>query len=824
MPISFPSHAPPLPAETRAGLLAGLAQDVAYACRRMRAGSGLSAVVVLMLAAGLGANVVLLSALDAVVLHPTRIVRPDRVMMLWSWRQAEDATYGSSIPDYRDWAARNTVFDELCAFGPKWSSLRGAAGPMALSGFAITRNYFSTFGRPPILGRTFTAGEAASGGPAVVILSHAIWRTQFGADRAIIGRTVQIDGRAHTIVGVADAAMEYRADFQAEIYVPLAIDGEIRRGIRSLWVFGRLKPGRTRAEAEAQMRTIAAGLERDYRDSNTGWSVKLVSLPELLFKHLRWTVVVLYGAVAAVLLVVCLNLATIFLARAGGRRHEIAVRVALGAERARLYRQLLVESVVLAMLGGGLGLLLARAGRDLTRAFVMDLFSTGVKGEVSLALGPGVLAVAFGLTVFAGLFIGIVPARRVLGLSPIDALRPGAVQGARRAHQRHGFDLLVAAEIGVAVVLLTGAGLLVRSVDHLFRVDRGFTTSGIVAFEIVRPGTSQAPLLRQADATFFSAAMQRLRALPGVAAAEMVTFHPFGGNNFESGVSIEGRTVPPGGRRPTAEIRQVSLGYFSMMRIPLVRGRLFDRSDTASRRSVVVDREFVRRYFPGEDPIGRRINVFTPMEIVGVVGSIRWSSLRDDRRTPHVYELMQPASLPLGTVLVKTAGDPGALVRAARRAIEEVDPNQPIFRVKTLDAYVEDSIAIERLTARGLGVSAWLALALAIVGIWGVVAYRVGERRREIGVRVALGAQRRDVLGIVLRQAGLQIIVGLVAGLAASAALSRVLSSLLYRVSPVDPITFAVVAVVLGATTCLAAYLPARRALALDPAAVLRHE
>jgi putative ABC transport system permease protein len=802
-------------------------QDLHYGVRMLRKNPGFAITAVLILALAIGANTSFFSALYGLLFRSLPFAHPDRLMTVWSLSSSPQLKHfpfvNSSAPDYYDWAKQNTVFQGLAAMNYQNFNLTGAGEPLAVTGFAVTENFFDVLQKPPVVGRGFLPGEIGPGKADVVILSHSLWKRAFGGRPDILGRSVTLDHRVYTVVGVAPPDANFREDFRGEFYLPLDVDPVQKRGARSLEVIGRLKPGVTEAQALTEMRTIAARLAERYPDTNKDWSVRLIPLREHLFGDLRWPIGVLYAAAALLILIACANLANVLMVRGMARSSEMAIRSALGAGRLRLCRQMLTESLLLSLLGGALGILLSWWGVDLMRVMVSVLQrSSGITGTAHITLSPWSLAFTMALSFGATLLFGLFPSWQASQTRSADALR-GAAHSVGEDRGRHRLSrFLVVGEISLSFVLLAGFFLMFRSLDHLSHTSLGYSSSQVLTLELSLPSTPEYQESRS-RAAFCHYVLNRMQATPGVLSAASVNQHPLSAPHNLMPFEIAGRSITTPGDHPIAEPRTISTDYFRTMGISLLRGRDFTRTDT---NGVIVDQELVRQYFPGENPIGRQISLpgGYVVKIVGVVGSIQPPKLTDKLPRPHMYLSIDAYCLPDITFMVRTRGDPMALAGAMRQAIWAVDRNLPIPNIQPMQNLVQDRLSMPRLIATISGLFAAAALVLTMLGVYGVMAYAVHRQTREIGVRTAFGAERSDILRMVLRKGMAMIGIGSAVGLVAALILCRVLSSLLYETSPADPVAYGVVIVVVAATGLLACYVPARRATKLDPMAALRCE
>jgi putative ABC transport system permease protein len=783
----------------------GLVQDLRYAVRLLAKSPGFTCAAVVALALGIGASTTIFSVVSAVLLRPLPYPDPDRVVMVWDSNPGRGwDKFAVSPGNFTAWSETPAGFDALAALQTAAFVLTGQGDPERLEGLRATEAVFGLTGAPPALGRAFAAADYDSGAEPVVLLTDALWRRRFAARPDILGTAVTLNAVSHTIVGVLPR--DVRLPTGAEILAPLILSAQDRQsyGAHYLTVMARLGTGATVDTAQVALRAIASRLEKEHPDSNTGWTVRVVPLYEQVTGGIRPALLALGGAVGCLLLIACANVANLLLARAASRRGEIAVRSALGARPARILRMLLTESVVLAVLGGGLGILLAVWGIDLVRALPPGTLprSSGI------ALDPGTLAFTLALSIVTGLLFGVVPGLVLARSRLTSALQDGGRAGASRVSRRTRATL-VAGQVALAHVLLVGAGLHMRSLQALLRVEPGFRPDGV-------------------RAAFYDRALESLAALPGVVSVAAVTTVPVSGNDMIFSFEVDGQPPRPPDQAVSANWYSVSPGYFETMGLPLMAGRAFTAADAAaSPRVAIINQTFARRMFPGEDPLGRRLRMgidgTVAREIVGVVGDVRHYGL-DSAVTMQMYEPYAQIAFDEMTFLVRTSGDPGAIAGESRRAVLSVDPEQPVTSTRTLTGIIAESTAQRRFTLVLLSAFAAAALLLAAVGVYGVIAFAVSQRTHEIGVRMALGAERRAILGLVLRQGMTMVLAGVAAGLAGALALSRLARALLYGVGATDPPTYALTATLLCLVAFAATYLPARRATRVEPTTALRCE
>jgi putative ABC transport system permease protein len=816
-----------------------LYQDVRFALRMLWTNRGFTVVAIAALALGVGANSAIFSVVNAVVLRPLPYKDPQRLVALWvGLNQKGFDELEVSAPEFTDFRTRSSSFEKVAAYSAGGFNMTGAGEPERIQGLSATADLFPALGVAPLKGRAFTEDEDKSGSDGVVVISHSLWQRRFGGDAEVVGKTLTLDGQACTVVGVMPASFHF-PDNDTDIWKPIAFDADLlgpnNRGSHFLSVVGRLKDGVSLEQGQAEVATLARNVGGENKTTYPrGLTALLRPLQdEVVGDSVRRSLYVMLGAVGLVLLIACANVANLLLARAASRRKEVAVRTALGASRARIVRQLLTESVLLSLAGGVLGLVLALWGVDL----LVALAPAGTPRVEEVGLDARVVAFTFAVSLLTGIIFGLAPALHASKVDLNESLKDGNRAGAEGPKRGRLRGLLVVAEFAIALVLLAGAGLLLKSFARVQEVSPGFDASHVLTMRIVLPEAKYKAY--DGHRAFFSNLFARLRTLPGVEAVGANNLLPFNGSGGSRGFLIDGRPVPPGQPHPEEQLRFITPGYFEAMSIPLMRGRDITERDTGgAARVAVVSRSMAERYWPNEDAVGKRFAYSgirqgdKPdwIEIVGVVGDIKHRGL-DIESKPEIYvPVYQPLfanrpTPPLSLyVAVRTSGDPASLARAARREVMDVDPEQPVANMKTMGQRIGESVAPRRFNMALLGLFACVALLLAVVGIYGVMSYAVARRTHEIGVRVALGAQGRDVLRLVLGQGMWLALVGVGVGLAGAYAATRVMSSLLYGVSATDPLTFALVALLLTAAALLACLVPARRATKVDPMEALRYE
>jgi putative ABC transport system permease protein len=801
-----------------------LMKDIRYGVRMLLKKPGFTLVAVITLALGIGANAAIFSVVNTVLLRPLPFKEPERLMMIRETKLPQFPEFSIAPGNFLDWKKQNTVFERLVAFRGSSFNLIGTGDPERLRGMAVTEGFFATLGVQPQLGRDFLPEEDQPGHNNVMILSHGLWQRRFGGDPKILNQTLTLDGQSYTVIGVMAPAFRIEGR-DTELWTPMAFTAQQAQnhGGHSLSAIGQLKPGVTVDQARTEMSTIAGRLAAQY-PVNVGWNVKIMPLLEFTVRSIKPALLVLLGAVAFVLLIACANVANLLLGRAAGRQKEIAIRTALGAGRWRIVRQLLTESVMLSLAGGAVGLLLAKWGMDL----LLKLAPQDLPRMSDVSLDGRVLAFTVAVTLLTGVIFGLVPALQAskpnLNETMKDAGR-GSTEGGRRQLIRNS---LVVLEVASALVLLVGAGLMIKSFWQLQKVDPGFNPDNALSVSVALPRNKYPEDHQQA--AFFQQLIEKVGALPGVQAVGASNVVPLSDNDFVLAFEIDGRPPLPPGAGQSANFYSASADYFKAMGIPLRRGRLFTERDTKdSPKVALINETMAKKMFPDEEAIGKRVTFDDRQknpewfEIVGIVGDVKHYGL-DQKTTMQLYEPYTQQTFSGMTLIVRTAGDPANMTAAIRSQVLSLDKEQPISNIKTLDKFVATSIAQQQFSMLLLGVFAAVALMLAAIGIYGVLSYAVTQRTHEIGIRMALGAGRRDVLRLVVGQGMLLTLIGVATGLVAAFALTRLMSTLLFGVSATDPLTFSLIALLLVAIALLACWIPARRATKVDPMIALRYE
>lgn len=806
-----------------------LVQDIRYAVRTLARRPGFVAVAVITLALGIGVNSAIFSALNSILLRPLPYPAPDRLVQVWEHKAGSDTKDNPVAPlNFLDWQTQSETFEQIAGYNVWLPTLTTASHPEEIPGSIVSANFFSTIGVTPQLGRGFLPEEEQRGNNRVVIISHNLWQRRFGGDQEILGKKISLSGRDFIVVGVMPPGYRHPEPYmieKAEIWTPLVISkDEGSRGFRYIRVIGRLKPEVDIDRARAELEAIAGQLEQAHPLTNKNWSVTLLSLHSQTTGAIGAALWILQAAVGFVLLVACVNIANLFLARSSSREREMAIRSALGASRRRLIRQLLTESLLLAIVGGLAGLLLAAWGIDV----LVSLSPADIPRLEEIGFDSRVFGFTLLVSLATTLLFGLVPALQASRLRLTDSLKEGSQNSTAGLRNRRISAILVVAEVALSLVLLVGAGLMIKSFFQLRGVDVGFDSQNVLTMQLSLPATKYKEDHQMIS--LYQGIIDRVESLPGVESAGLTLSLPLTGTN-DLGISfdIEGRPEPEPGKNPTTQYRPVSDGYFRTMGIRLVAGRLFDDQDQSTSPEVaIINEALARKYFPDEDPMGRRLHVESfgksaTRTIVGIVTDVRHLSL-DEAAAPEMYVPYQQNAWAFSALAVRTAANQNSLFASVQNAIWENEKEVTISQVGSMDQLLSDSIAHPRFNALLLALFSIVALVLASVGIYGVMSYIVSQSTREIGIRQALGAQQFDILRLVLSQGMGLVLAGIIIGLGGAFALTRFLKSLLFEVSATDPLTYFAIAILLTLVALAACLIPARRAMKVDPIVALRYE
>ena len=813
-------------------------QDLRFGARMLIKNPGFTLIAVVTLALGIGANTAIFSVINAVMLKPLPFAEPERLMAVGSTRTNDRSNFGPiSYPDFADFQSQQSSFEHMAAYYTRGLTPQSDSGSARLEGAVVTSGLLPALGINPMLGRAFRQEEDRAGGGRVVLLSQNLWQTRFNSDPDIAGKSLALNGESFTVAGVMPASFQFPIQSKpVELWINFASDAETpveqphtaQRGYHFLSAIGRLKPGAAIERAEAQLVTIAANLEKQYPDDNANFSARVRPAMEDLTGNIRDSLLVIFAAVGCVLLIACANVANLLLARVMNRRREIALRAALGASRWRVVRQMLTESVLLALIGGAAGILLAGFAMDA----LIALNPTDVPRIAESGLDGRALLFTFVTATLTGIVTGFVPAWQLSKLDLNSVLKDGGRGASGGSLRFSARSALIVAEVAIAVMLLVGAGLLIQSFARLMRVNPGFNPDNLLTMRIGFPdGLYTEP---EQITQFHDRLMTGLQSLPGVSAYSTVAPTPMSGNSFRVGFSVQGRPNSSGRRYPyNTRVLLVGADFFRTLGIPLKEGRDYTaRDNLQSVPAVIVNESFVKRNFPNENPIGKRIDPSTgvgegepPMrEIIGVVADFR-SRRMSAEPEPEVYlHIPQVPALGSLTVMLRSQSDPLSLAAAARQEITRLDRNLPIYDVKPFDEYVSGSVAQPRFNSLLLGVFAGVALLLTAIGLYGVISYSITQRTQEIGIRLALGARVGDVLRLIIGQGMTLALIGVALGLIGAFAATRLMKSLLFDVGPTDPLTFASIAALIALIALVACWIPARRATRVDPMIALRCE
>jgi predicted permease len=805
-----------------------LVEDIRFGLRMLRKSPGFTLVAVLTLALGIGANTYIFSIVDALVLRPLEFADPGRTVALWERLPARGIDRNELSPaNFLDWKAQNHVFDHIAVQGWWDANLGGVEHPEHLHGFLVTPDYLGALQAQPMLGRTFLEEEGVPGKDHVAILGYALWRDHFAADSSIAGKTVLLNGIDYTVVGVMGPAFNYPSGAQVWAAFAFTPEMETNRGSHYLRGVAHLAPGITRDRAQAEMSAIASRLAQQYPQTNIGRDVHVIPLMESEVGQTRAPLVIMLAAVGLVLLIACANVSNLLLARASSRQRETAIRSALGATRLRLVRQWLVESMLLGLLGGGLGILFAYLCLYARVIRIPLEFSRMLPGWDKIAINTPVLLFTTAVSLATGLIFGFLPALAASRLNVNDTLKegtPSAGAGRRRKWLR---NVLIVSEVALSLALLATAGLMMKSFVRLERVSPGFNPDKLLTMFLALPDAKYTSNSQAVN--FDEQLVGRARNLPGVQNAAIANLLPLGGMNETWSLGIEGRPEPKPGQDPDASYRVVTDSYFRTMEIPILQGREFSSEDSENgQRVVAVNEAFAARYWPGENALGKRMKLNGPPEkdpwrtVVAVVGNVK--NQLDLPAPPEMYFPLRQQVEYTVALVVRTSSDAGRMAESVRAQVAALDPDLPAFNISTMDELRSTSVIAQRIGGTLMSAFAVFALVLAAIGLFGVIAYAVSERTREIGIRIALGAKPREVFRLVVGQGMTLAMIGLLVGLPLALGMGRAVAGLLYGIAPNDFGTFAGVAILLALVAFVACYIPARRAMRVDPIIALRYE
>ena len=822
-------------------MVSTLWQDIRYGARMLLKNPGVTIIVIIALALGIGANTAIFSVVNTVLLRPLPYQESDRLVFLNEKSPVLDEM-SISYPNFTDWRNHNQSFEKIGVYNRASYNLTGVGEAERIVTGQVSADLFSVLRVNALHGRVFTNDEDKPGGPPVVVLSYPLWQRRFGGQTSILNQPITLNNKSYTVIGIMPESYLYPS--RVEMWVPVGQlsdqpSWQSRGNHPGLYGVARLKPGVTFEQAEADMNNVAANLEKQYPDTNTATRVRMRPLIEIFVSDVRRALWVIFGAVFFVLFIACANIANLLLARATARKKEMAIRTAVGASRWRIARQLLTESILLSLIGGGIGLVLARWGVDL----ILYMSPNAIPRSREIGLDWTVLAFTVGVSFLTGILFGLLPAIQAGDVDVHETLK----ETGRGVSGRHWLrSSLVVVEVATTLVLLIAAGLMIRSFYLLQKVNPGFSDEHLTSFSVSLPQKKYAT--EEQQAFFYNRLLENIRALPGVESAAAASGLPLGNNGWQTSFVIDGQPVPPREQIPLMEACLVTPDYFKAMNIPVLRGRVFtdrdDRSHLAGRdlsklnenqraiaglNSIVIDEEFAKRYWPNEDPVGKRVRLGTEndaprLEVLGVVGRVKMESLNQNSDRVQGYFPYNQTPDNSMTVIIKGAADPNQLISSVRGAIKEIDPDQPIYSVRTMNEIRAESVAGERLNLTLLSLFAGIALVLAIVGIYGVMSYSVTQRTHEIGIRMAIGARPRDVFKMVLGQGMKLALIGVVLGLGFAFALTRLMQTMLFGVEPTDKLTFAAISIMLITVALLACYLPGRRATKVEPTISLRYE
>ncbi len=803
-----------------------LFQDLRYAIRMLRRSPGFTLVAVITLALGIGANTTIFSAMNAVVFQPFSFQNQDRLVMLWERQFEMGYSRGSVAPgNFNDWREQGQTLDQIIAITQSYFDITEGDQPERYAGYKVSATFFDAFGVKPMMGRTFTPEEDQPGHDQVVVLKHSLWQNRFGADPDIVGKTISINSTSFTCIGVMGPDFNFPFN-GGEMWSPLIFEAKdlTNRKNHYLQVLGLLKPGVTIEQANEDINQIAHRAALAYPDSNSGKSVNIVSMTKDAVRGASMYSPVMLSAVGFVLLIACANVANLLLVRAATRQKEIAIRLAMGAGRWRLIRQLLTESLLLSLVGGAVGLLLSVWGVDVIAKGIPDDFSKFIPGWQHVGIDKTAFVFTFIVSVLTGLIFGFAPAVQATKMNFNEALKEGGKGSAGKGSPNRARSILVVAEIALSLVLLIGAGLMIRSFVQLMRSDLGINPTGVLTMQISLSNEKYSPFEQRFN--FYQQLLERVSALPGVLKAGATSNLPLGGNNYSTFLISAGQTIFPLSKKPDVNYRSVSLDYFAAIGTPISKGRNFNEADRAgSPRVALVNEAFANRFFADQEPVGQQFKIDdkNPLEIIGVVANVMNNDL-DNITEPDMYLPFAQDSWRSMSLVIRTSADPNQIASAVRTEAGVLDKTLPVFNIKAMQQVIGERLSPKRLATVMIGFFGLLALVLASVGIYAVMSYAVTQRTHEIGIRMALGARPQDIFKLVVGQGIMLTTIGLLIGLAGAFAMTRAMSRILYGVTATDPITFIGISLLLTSIALLACYIPARRATKVDPMVALRYE